>query len=93
MEKADGVREVVVGGGGGAWDSHTAGKLAAVCKLFGRQFSPASSAPATAFLRYYLKMHTRVFKTLIPPPNAHQQETVETRGALEAWGAWRAALK
>lgn len=93
MEKADGVREVVVGGGGGAWDSHTAGRLAAVCKLFGGQFSPASSAPATAFLRHYLKMHTRVFKTLIPPPNAHQQETVETRGALEAWEAWRAALK
>lgn len=52
------------GRGLGLW--HTAGRLAAVCKLFGGQFSPASSASATAFLRHYLKMHTHVCKNTHP---------------------------
>ena len=54
------------GKGGVAWDSHTVGRLAAVCKLFGGQFSPASSASATAFLRHYLEMHTNMCKNTHP---------------------------
>lgn len=83
MERVDGVREAGRGLG------LAAGRLAAVCKLFGGQFSPASSASATTFLRHYLECTHMCAKTLIPPPNAHQQETVETRGALEARGVWR----